>query len=152
VVARIGTVFFVTVSGDIERRGQLLEINTITDLSWFERGPITLGLVFENTGSVHLSPYGTVRIKNFWGGEAGYVELEPWFALPQSQRFREVVWSSDFMFGRYTATADINRGYENNVDSLSVTFWVLPWKPLLATLVFLMTIIFLISLRFRRRK
>lgn len=152
VVARIGTVFFITVTGEINNKGKLLDFTTIPSSLSLTSRPITFGLVFENTGTVHLSPYGRITINNFLGKEVGYIELEPWFALPQSQRFREVLWSPDYLLGRYTATVEVNRGYENNIDNLSVTFWVLPWKLMLSASVVLLIIIFFTSLRLVRRQ
>ena len=34
-----------------------------------------------------------------------------------------------------TVTAKVNRGYDDIVDEVSTTFWVLPWKIVLGTFV-----------------
>ena len=67
------------------------------------------------------------------GDEVGFIELDPWFALPKSLRTREVSWNRDLLIGRYKATAFINRGYDDIVDEVSVTFWVMPWKLAVGT-------------------
>lgn len=148
-IARIGSLFFVTVEGEAERTGQTLEINTITDSAWYEEGPVNLGVVFENTGSVHLNPYGELAVTNMFGEEVGFVELEPWFVLPKSLRVREVTWDREFLLGRYTVTAKVNRGYDDIVDEVSTTFWVLPWKIVLGTFAALFVLIFIIRTFFR---
>jgi hypothetical protein len=61
------------------------------------------------------------------------------------------------LFGRYTATAYINRGYDNIVDEVSVSFWVLPWKVIGgAFLIIFLTIFgirtFLKRFEFKRRE
>jgi hypothetical protein len=80
-----------------------------------------------------------------FGEEVGFVELAPWFVLPQSLRLREVTWDREWLLGRYTATARINRGYDDVVDEMSVTFWVLPWKVVAGTF----TVLFIIFFSFR---
>ncbi len=148
-IARIGSLFFVTVEGDAERGGQTLGISTLDSKWWYERGPVNLGIGFENTGSIHLNPYGELSIKNMFGEEVGFIQLEPWFVLPQSLRTREIAWDREFLFGRYTVTAKINRGYDDVVDEVSTTFWVLPWKIVLGVFLSIFVLVFGIRTFFR---
>lgn len=149
IIARIGTLFFLTIKGDVETSGETKSLNTTSGKWWYEKSPINLSVLYENTGSVHLNPYGELRIKNLFGEEVGYVELEPWFVLPKSLRSRDIVWEREMLFGRYTATAQINRGYDDIVDEVSVTFWVLPWKVFLGLFLFIFVIIFSFRAFFR---
>lgn len=149
IIARIGSLFFVTVPGEIEHSGQTLEISTVTDSYWYEKGPIGFGILYENTGSIHLNPYGEISITNMFGEQVGFVELEPWFVLPKSLRVRELSWDREFLLGRYTVTAKINRGYDNIVDEVTTSFWVLPWKIVLGTFVVVFVLIFGIRTFFR---
>jgi len=145
IIARIGTLFFVTVPGDVETAGETKELMQINKQFWYEKSPVKMGVLFDNTGSVHLNPYGELRIHNLFGEEVGFLEIEPWFVLPKSLRSREIIWDRGLLFGRYTATAYINRGYEGIVDTVSTTFWVLPWKIVGGT--FLLIFFILFSLR-----
>jgi len=149
IIARVGTLFFITVPGDVIREGEVKEISLLNKKWWYESGPIKFNILYENTGSVHLNPYGELRIKNTLGEEVGFVELEPWFALPKSLRSRSVVWDREMLFGRYVATALVNRGYDDIVDEVSVTFWVLPWKVVGGTFLIIFIIIFSIRAFFR---
>ncbi|MBP6924093.1 MAG: hypothetical protein KBC62_00915 [Candidatus Pacebacteria bacterium] len=149
IVARVGSLFFVTVRGDIEMSGETKDIKTLDGKVWYEEGPINLGITYENTGSVHVNPYGEVSISNMFGEEVGFVELEPWFVLPKSLRSREVTWDREFLFGRYKVTARINRGYENQIDEVNTVFWVLPWKIVLGIFVIVFTVVFVIRAFFR---
>lgn len=142
--SRIGVLFFVTVPGDVEESGQLKSFTTIPDQNFFLSGPIRFQLLFENTGSVHLTPYGDIRITNIIGEEVGAVDAEPWYALPASTRLKEVKWERPYLFGYYKATAYINRGYDETVDTMEVSFWVLPWKPVAGGVLVLLLVIFLI--------
>lgn len=150
IVARIGTLFFITVAGEAERDAHLSEFATAPKQRFYQSGPIPFGILHENNGSVHVAPYGELRIRNMFGAEVGYLEIDPWFVLPQSVRLREISWDRDYLFGRYTASVSINRGYDDIVDEMSYTFWVLPWKPIAGAFAILFLIFFSIRAFFKR--
>ena len=149
VIARVGTLFFIRVAGEVETSGETKDLTLINDKWWYEKGPIELGVLYENTGSVHLNPYGEISITNMFGEQVGFVELEPWFVLPKSLRLREISWDREFLLGRYTVTAQVNRGYSDIVDEHSVSFCVLPWKIVGGVFLVLFIIIFTIRAFFR---
>lgn len=149
VIARIGTLFFITVPGNVETSGETKSLSLVGAPWWYEKGPIPFAIAYENTGSIHLNPYGELRIANMFGEEVGYVQLEPWFVLPKSLRTREISWDREFMLGRYTATVAVNRGYGDVIDEQSVVFWVLPWKIVGGTFLVIFIIFFTIRLFFR---
>jgi hypothetical protein len=156
IVARIGTLFFITVPGDTEINGSVTDFAPVPKRMFFTEGPINLGVLFENTGSVHLNPYGEIRVTNFVGDEVGFVEIEPWFVLPRSLRLREMVWDREFLFGRYTFTANINRGYDDFVDTKQFHIWVLPWQIIGGIffgifILFILMRLFLRTFEFKRR-
>ncbi len=144
IVSRIGTLFFLTIPGETNIEGNLHSFTTLSLKKFFTEGPIKFQILFDNKGDLHLNPYGDVRIKNFAGEEVGFVELDPWFALPRSTRAREVEWTRDLLIGRYTATANINRGYDDIIDTQTIYFWVLPWKIIGSVFVILFVIFFCI--------
>ena len=145
IISRLGTLFFVTTPGDIDRDAELLNFATINNQKFFGSAPISFLVEMENYGTVHTTPYGIVRITNILGEQVGSVELQPWFVMPQSVRTREISWEPDFLIGRYTATIELNRGYDDIVDEISFTFWVIPWK--LVTIVFVGLFVFFLLLR-----
>jgi hypothetical protein len=144
IVSRVGTLFFVTVPGEVNTEGELQSFATIPDRKFFTQGPINFQLLFENKGDIHLSPYGDVRITNLFDEEVGFVELDPWFALPKSLRVREISWDRELLIGRYTATANVNRGYDDIYDTQTITFWVLPWMIIVPIFLALFVLFFLI--------
>lgn len=150
VVSRIGSLFFITIPGDIKKDGMLKEFSTIPLKAFYQSGPINFGILFENKGTSHLTPYGELRIKNVFDEEVGYLQLEPWFVMPQSLRLREVAWDRDFLFGKYTATLELNRGYDELTDTLSYSFWVLPWKPIAGGFAILFSVLFIIRAFFKK--
>ncbi len=153
IIARVASLIFLTVEGEVERSGEVVSLDTINNYSnwgaWYEKGPIEMGILYENTGTVHLNPYGEVSIKNILNEEVGYLEIEPWFVLPSALRLREFSWDREFLFGRYTVEAKINRGYDDKVDVLTTTFWVLPWKLVGSIFIGLFIIIFAVRTFFR---
>jgi len=149
IIARVGSLIFLTVRGDTVIEGAVTEVSMIDDKLWYESGPVDIGILYENTGSVHVNPYGELSITNMFGEEVGFVELEPWFVLPQSLRLREVSWDREFLLGRYTVTARVNRGYDDIVDEVTTTFWVLPWKIVGGLFLVLFIVIFTVRLFFR---
>ena len=150
IVARIGTLFFITIPGAVEKEGLLTNFSTSPKQTFYQNSPIDFGILFENKGSIHLAPYGELRITNIFGEEVGFLSLEPWFVLPKSLRLREVSWNRDFLFGRYTATISINRSYDDKIDTMSYSFWVLPWKPLTGGFAVIFFVLFLIRTFFKK--
>lgn len=149
IIARVGSLFFVTVAGDAVQEGKVVDVHTTNNQWWYESGPVELNILTENSGSVHINPYGELSITNMFGEEVGFVELEPWFVLPNSLRVREVTWDREFLLGRYKVTARINRGYDDVVDEVTTTFWVMPWKIVGGIFVVFFIIIFSIRAFFR---
>lgn len=134
-VSRLGTVLFIRVKGDVKEQGFFKEFKLVKDKKFYGEGPISFQLLFENNGNVHLTPYGVIEISNLLGRKVDEIELEPWFAMPDSLRLKEVKWERKFLFGKYTALASVNRGYKDIVDQKSISFWVIPWKIILAGLI-----------------
>lgn len=149
IIARVGSLFFVSVKGDVLTEGKTKAVSMIGDSLWYEKGPVDIAVLYENTGSVHVNPYGEISITNMFGEEVGFVELEPWFVLPKSLRLREISWDREFLLGRYTVQAKINRGYEDVVDEVETIFWVLPWKIVGGVFFVLFLIIFTLRAFFR---
>lgn len=138
---RTGALMFVRIPGEVEEQGLLKEFKLADAKKFYEKGPISFEFVFENKGTVHLNPYGIVEIKNMMGKPVGEVEVVPFFTLPDSLRSHSVKWERPWLFGKYTALASVNRGYQDIIDQESIDFWVVPWKIILAGLVGLFLII-----------
>jgi len=149
-VTRIGTLFFVRIEGDVKHEGTVSDFYIKGEKKILTSGPVTFDILYDNRGSVHESPYGNIEVKNIFGAEVGQIGLEPWFALPNSLRLREVNWDAPFLIGRYVATANIYPGFGDATTTLSLVFWVLPWKIISIILVGLIIIIFGLRLVFSK--
>ncbi len=141
IVARIGSLFFITVPGEVNKAGSVTDFQVQGGDKLLSSGPVRFDILYENTGSVHLTPYGEIAISNIFGQQVAFFEIEPWFAMPDSIRLRQVEWKRELLFGKYTAVASINRGYNNIVDEKSYSFWVIPWKLLIGAFAIILILV-----------
>lgn len=129
--ASIGSLVLVKVSGDVKESAKFEEFFTTQSgnrKSLFEYGPISFVERVKNEGNVHFKPIGTIRITNMFGKEAGVLTINEkgGNVLPASIRKFEQTLNKRWMFGRYSAEANIQYGGKNL--SGSVSFWVIPYK------------------------
>jgi len=122
---------------------------------FYEKGPIAFEIVFRNDGNVHLIPSGKIEIKNLLGKKVGEVNVDKYFVMPNSLRERVVGWDDKFLLGRYTAVLTLDKNYQqkpNGPETMGVSFWVIPWKILLAGIVGLVVMVFLIKFILKKFK
>jgi hypothetical protein len=132
VISRVGVLFFVRVNGPVNASGTISDFRVDASksnrlLGLIQSGPINFEILFKNTGSVYVIPSGNVIIKNIFGQQVANVPVEAYFSLPNSLRYREVTWPQHFLFGLYSATLTLNKGYDNAVETRSLHFLAIPW-------------------------
>ncbi len=151
IFTRIAVLIFIKIKGEVKEDGKLVDFS-LTQNKKIVSGTddIIFNLFFKNDGNIHLNPKGTIVIENMLGSTVGSIDVEPWYAMPKSLRFREVSWTPKFLFGKYTATASIMRGYGDFKDEIKYTFWAIPWKLFLVVLVVVVVIVVLVRKSFRR--
>lgn len=153
VVSRIAGLFFVRVAGDADPAGRLLDFRVSgPSRLFYDREPIPFEVLYENDGSVHTVPYGVIEVTNLFGAAVTALPIDPYFALPESTRFRELTWDATRAFGWYEATLRLNRGYDDIIDVRSVTVIVLPWTFALGILLALSVLAAAIRLLYVRRE
>ncbi|MEI6297119.1 MAG: hypothetical protein WCO84_05800 [bacterium] len=147
---RSGVLFFVRIAGAVKEDGKMKEFKIMNDEStfWGDKD-ITFSTVYENNGSVHLNPSGTISVTNMFGEEVRSLEMDPWFSLPDSLRSREMSIGSDNMMGWYTAKVKLYKGYGDDTDpksydEASVSFVVIPLMKLLYLFLFLLVAVVLL--------
>ncbi|HET8575305.1 MAG TPA: hypothetical protein VFM02_04015 [Candidatus Paceibacterota bacterium] len=146
-VSRLGALLFVRVAGAADEAGSLKNFQIEGGKKVFTHGPFPFEFIYQNTGNVHLIPYGVITIYNILGNPVKTIDVDPYFALPDAIRYRKIVWDKGVLLGRYKAVLQLNRGYGDNggiVDTKEVVFWVLPWKWILGGIFALFVIILLI--------
>ena len=116
-VGRAGALFFVRINGEASPKGQLKR---------FRFHNKAFELLFQNDGDIHLNPYGVIEIRNMFNTTVATIPIDPWFVMPGFSRLREIVLSHTRWGGRYTATVLMNRGYANQIDTDTLSFWIMP--------------------------
>jgi hypothetical protein len=156
IISRIGSLFLVKIKGEGKEEGALSDFKVIgPSKAFYEKRPEGFEIAFKNSGNVHLVPYGKITIKNMLGRTVGELPVNAYFALPDSTRYREILWDQGFGLGRYTAHLSLFKGYGTEYAESSVSFWIMPWKILLIVLVgiiLIVTVGYYISTRFELRR
>ncbi len=144
---RVGSLFFITVPGNYEQKG---EIESFTAPEFIQRGPVPFTIHFKNTGTVHFEPKGTIVIKNMFGKQVAEVPVEGQVVLPTGARDLNAQWSpSGLIAGKYTASLSITDGAGEVLTAQDVTFIAFPiWY---AVIFFLIFIFIYLLLRFFRK-
>lgn len=144
IISRLASLYFVRVNGAVNESGSLREFSTNKTI--YGSSPINFKLLYENSGSIYLNPYGKIKIDNLVGTTINEINIAPYFVMPGSVRLKEFKLQRGFMLGRYKATLSLNRGYGNVIDEKEIYFWVLPWKIVGGGVVGLILVIWLIQL------
>lgn len=155
-VSRIGSLFFLRINGEGKESGNLEDFKIIGPSKMFyDKKPSGFEISFKNTGNVHLVPHGLITIKNMLGKTVGEIPVDAYFSLPDSIRYREVLWSEGSGLGRYTANLSLYPGYGNENQTSSISFWIIPWKILIITfvaLVIFISLVYYVLTRFELKK
>lgn len=155
-VSRIGSLFFLRINGEGQESGSLQDFKVIgPKKAFYERNPKGFEILFKNEGNVHLVPYGKIIIRNMLGREVMMIPVDAYFSLPNSVRYREVSMPEGTGLGRYTAELSLYKGYSNENEEVSLAFWIIPWKILIATfagLFILISAIYYVLTRFEIKK
>jgi hypothetical protein len=85
-----------------------------------------------------------------FGRKVAVVPVDPLNVLPNSTRRLPAVWKEQGLFGRYTATLSVSYGDKQQIITSTTSFTVIPYKPIVATLL-VGTLIGFIIYRGRRR-
>ncbi|MFH1656960.1 MAG: hypothetical protein ABH919_00615 [bacterium] len=143
IVPRVGTLILLTVPGEAKESLSIKEFSV--DRDYFDQGPVSFTVKFENSGTVHLKPTASITIADLWGRKVKEIPLTQKNVLPGGVRTFEAVWNQKWLLGgKYVATLSGTYGRKNiSLTSEVITFWAFPWKValgiLLALIFFILT-------------
>lgn len=166
--SKVGTLYLARVSGEIIEQGLIAEFNATKSV--YNRLPVDFEIRFQNSGNTHMRPSGSIAINNLFGGTSGAVDVNliKGATLPNQTRKYEATWENEapavvedgawasfwhefsnernnFGLGRYKATVILTAGTETpQTYQAETTFWVLPWRLLLVTVLALLVIVLLL--------
>lgn len=147
--ASIGTLVLATVSGDIKEDASIAEMFTSQNnnkRSLFEYGPVAITTRFQNKGNVHIQPMGVIIVRDMFGRTVQSFKFNETKGnvLPSSTRKFDNSLQRKLLIGRYSAKADLVYGADSNIVSASTTFWVIPYKLIIFTILLILLVIFAI--------
>jgi hypothetical protein len=147
--ASVGTIFLVTVPGDIKEELILTELATASNGStsriFINTKDIEIVTRLKNTGNIHVKPYGVIDIKDSKNNVIESFDLnntEPRAnVLPDSTRKFENKLQNKDWFGKYTVSANLGYGSGGSLITAKNTFWVIPIWVVIVAVVALVAII-----------
>ncbi len=168
--AKTGALVLLTVNGDIDEQGGILEFFTKNNETFFTSLPIQFYYRFQNSGDNRIKPEGDIIIKNMISLTSAKVPGNPVDGniLPKSVRKFETTWQGkdgaqevldkdkggffdnvkrewrNFAFGHYRAELTLAYGTKNEISTATYGFWVFPWH-LTLFVVILAILIFVIG-------
>lgn len=153
--ASLGSLIMLRVSGDVKEEMSLTDfyVSQNGNKGWFfETAPLVINQKITNSGNVHEQPMGTVTIADMFGNKLATLGVNkvtpPGNVLPDSTRlFTEnldkSVIGNKMLFGRYTAELSVKYGDKNETITKTITFWVIPYKLIVAIIIILIALFFI---------
>ena len=121
---QVGTLIFVTVPGSHLQKGQVLNFKAPL---FVQSAPVTFTTTFENTGTVHFEPKGSITIRNLFGSIVAEVPVEGQVVLPTGIKDLQTTLQTDeFLLGRYTASIQLYDGEGTVLSSNERAFYAFP--------------------------
>lgn len=158
--ASLGTLIFLRVSGDVDEKISIEDFYANsggTEYPLYEFKPITLSVRLKNEGNIYEEPTGLITVKNMFGKAIVTlpVNAEERVILPDSTRkFDQVIddtaVGTGLMFGHYTAELTVKYGSDGQTVSSSTSFWVIPYKLILAGVILLILAFFVLRIIIHR--
>lgn len=125
VQSQIGVLFFLTVKGDVVKRGEISAFS----IPWISMGSeVPMKASLKNTGNVHLRPHGVIVVRNILGLTTDEVNIEDYgsiSALPGKVRTTTAKWKGAFPIGIYRAELTLTNGPGFRVTA---SRWFVVWN------------------------
>ncbi|MDB5165724.1 MAG: exported protein of unknown function [Candidatus Saccharibacteria bacterium] len=149
VTARTGLLVLIRVDGAIQEKLSLASFTAERNNKqhgFFESSPMTFVSRLKNEGNVHVKPVGKVEVRDMFGGLVASLPVNEPAAnvLPGSIRRFESELHKDWMIGRYSANLTLGYGTTGQAITGQISFWVIPYKLLLAGSAILVTLFYIL--------
>lgn len=147
--ASVGTIFLVTVPGDLTESLDIADLTAAkggsTGRFFIGSGDFSIVTRLVNNGNIHVKPYGNLIVTNQDGETVENINFNDQDprdnVLPGTVRKFETPLSGDYNYGKYTITANIGYGNGNGLITSKASFWVIPLWMLIVAIVALLAII-----------
>jgi len=138
VSARVGVLGLFIVKGKVVKEASLGQPQ-VAKLN--QLGPIDFLIPIINQGNVHLFPQVNLKVSRASGQEITTLTVPKRLVLPGTTKQLGVVWPKRFVFGRFVAQAFWALDQGEIISSPPISFWVIPWLPILVLLVVLVLLV-----------
>jgi len=158
-----GALILLQVKGEVFEEAKIREFRTDKELY---STPFDVNFVvrIENSGNVHVKPYGKIKITNMFGRQVNELVVNEarGNTMPQSIRnYSNLTWSDQRGFGRYKADIGLIYGVTANEGGQGIKtmvaakyFWIMPWNIIIPLLISFIIVVamFVFLLRLYRNK
>lgn len=136
VAQEVASLFLLRISGPAIEKLSIVEFSAP---AFLEFGPVPFTLKFQNSGNVHVKPFGLINVTDVFGrtvkdvvvrGEAN--------VFPGASRVVRVTYDEKLLFGPFTAQAVLNFGSKNESLGAATTFFVFPVRVVAVSLLVLL--------------
>ena len=138
--ARLAALTYFRVAGPVTEKAL---ISTLFAPTFQEHGPLSIQADILNRGDYHITPFGSVTIRNMMGGLVDQKRLKDVNIFPDAGRSFSETLGHKWMIGKYKVTVLAAYGTTGQVVERSIDVIVFPWKLALVIILALL-ILFLI--------
>lgn len=152
-VSQIGSLFLVTVTGNINYNGQIVDFSSSKKIYVNSTNLVDLVTRFQNLSTIHVKPQGNITIKNAFGKTVSSLVFneKSGNVLPDSIRKFNNDWTKKYGFGWYKANINLTYG-AGQTAAANLIFWIIPWKETTGAIVAIILVIWLFSrLQWKRK-
>jgi len=139
-----------TVLMSVGKENPKATLEEFSSQAFIDRPLVPFVIKIKNTGQHFITPYGIISIKNVFGQTVSQIDIPLTNILKESEKLIKVPWSKSFILGLYTATLDLSISEEGPVFSRSLSFFVLPLRPILTAIILILVVI-LLFMRIKKR-
>lgn len=152
ITVRLAGLIYLRVNGAISEGASITRFSA---QGFSEYGPVTVTAEVKNNGDYHITPQGTITVKDMFGKEVAKADIPEANVFPGSSRVITTKLGEKWMVGKFTA--DLNAVYGDTGKELAATlsFWVFPWKLAVVIalgIIILILIIYLIINKFVKKE
>lgn len=146
---RVGTLFYVTVSGKVTENATL---TSFTVPKFLEKGPVDFAGSIENLSDIHISPKGSITISNPLNMKVAELPIDTGNIFPETVRDFTASWDQKLGWGRYKAEIHLAYGNTGGLLSGTIFFWLFPIRLVIISLIALISVLTIIILLNKRSK
>lgn len=145
---RVGSLIYINVDGPITTKANL---QNFTAPKFTEKGPVEFTGSVENLSDIHISPKGSITIKDIFNQEVAKLPIETGNIFPETTKKFTKTWDKTWGYGRYKAEIDLVYA-DNLVLSGLIYFWLFPITGILYTLLAIISILVIFIILNKRNK